>query len=117
MNAPLPPVDRYVYLLGDLPFLILWLGVYCCRKDLRRPLWIMSLFTTAGSLTGPFFREDYFHPRRIWDLDGLGLEDVIFCFLITIFLQPCLFYGHGRKPIEKMEVSAWPSIGFNSRKA
>lgn len=74
---------RFAYLLGNLLLLLpIWTFLFYRRKDLRREMIILSIFTgIAGPISELWYLQDYWRPETITGTP-IGIEDFLFGFFI-----------------------------------
>ena len=73
---------QYAYLLGNIFFLLVWIILFICRRDLRRKILIMSLVVAPmGPLSQLFYLRDYWQPQ-LFNGWLIGIEDLLFGFAI-----------------------------------
>jgi len=74
--------DRIVYLVYSLLFMLVWLVLFVVRRDLRRPMLIMSIAVAPlGPLSEIWYLQDYWKPVTLTGT-AVGVEDVIGGFAI-----------------------------------
>src|SRR3989344_2610704 len=72
----------YTYLVANIVELVIWLGLFLVRKDLRREMLIMSFyFGMAGVVLEFVYTIDWWHPLTITGT-RVGIEDFLFGFWI-----------------------------------
>src|SRR3989338_2876632 len=71
---------KYAYLVGDFILFLIWLFFFLRRKDLRKEMLIISLFSAPIGLTQYFFRADYWQPTYAFSNTIIGLEDILYMF-------------------------------------
>ncbi|KKU68319.1 MAG: hypothetical protein UX89_C0005G0033 [Parcubacteria group bacterium GW2011_GWA2_47_16] len=72
---------QYVYLIATIPALVIWLGFYLGRKDLRREMLSMSLLIGFLSVATSYYwwTVDWWHPLTITGTK-VGIEDFLIGF-------------------------------------
>lgn len=78
----------YNFLTLSLIFLIPGLIVYISRKDLRKVIHLMALFSLPFALTERFFYPSYWEPVFLFnliDIIGFGIEDILFVIGLSAF--------------------------------
>lgn len=76
---------QYVWFYWSLLILLVWIIIYLVKKDSRREMLLVSLWTSPLGLTEPFFVPSYWNPPSLFDLaqnTGFDIESLIFCFAI-----------------------------------
>ncbi len=75
---------QYAYLSINIFFLLVWTILFVVRNDLRRKILTMSILVAPLGITQLFFFRDYWRPSYSLGtvFDVVGLEEIIFCFLI-----------------------------------
>ncbi len=66
-------------------FLLIWGFIFIMKKDFRKEMLIISLFTMPFGLTEPLFVPEYWNPHSLFDLaqkTGFDIESFIFAFAI-----------------------------------
>lgn len=70
----------YAYLLGTLPYLLIWLVLFLRRGDCRKEMLLISiLFGLAAVITAPLHLATWWRPLTISGTD-IGIEDFLFGF-------------------------------------
>lgn len=73
------------WLTFSLLFLIVWLIIFLFRKELRKEMFWVSVFTAPFGLTEPLFVPEYWNPPSLFNLAlkiGFDIESLIFSFAI-----------------------------------
>jgi hypothetical protein len=78
---------QYVWLSGSLGLLFIWLVIYLSlkRKESKKEMLIVSLWTSLLGLTEPLFVPSYWNPPSLFDLaqkTGFDIESIIFTFSV-----------------------------------
>lgn len=77
-------MNKYIYLIGNLIFFIIWLAIIVTRKDLRFKMVKTSLMGGAmGILSEFWYFKDYWRPPSILGQGVTSIEDFLFGFFIT----------------------------------
>ena len=95
-----------------LVFSLILLGIWCIlfliKKDIRKEMFTVSLWTAPFGLTEPLFVPEYWNPPSLFNLatrTGFDIESLIFCFAIggigTILYET--FFNIKHKKISKQE--------------
>jgi hypothetical protein len=74
-----------VWLLWSLGYLLIWTILFAVRRDLRKEMLWISVWTVPLGLTEVLFVPDYWHPPSIFDLanqTGFDIESLVFAFAI-----------------------------------
>lgn len=76
--------NKYTYLIANAFFLAVWVLVYWRVKQLRRPMFVMSLIAAVfGPISELWYFADYWHPEVALPLPIVGgVEDMLFGFSI-----------------------------------
>lgn len=89
------------YLAFSLVALAVWLAFFLIKRDLRREMLLVSLFTMPFGLTEPLFVPSYWHPTSLFNLaatTGFDLESLIFSFAVgglgSILYEAFFGYRH-----------------------
>lgn len=73
---------QFSYLIGSISFLIIWLIFYLWRRDLRKPILVMSLiFGISGLIAEFWYTIDWWSPLTILNT-RIGIEDFLFGFVV-----------------------------------
>jgi len=77
MEIPL----NFVYLVAIMPMVIIWLVLFFLRKDLRKEIWIISIYMAFLSVVTAHYwwTIDWWQPLTIWGT-RVGIEDFILGF-------------------------------------
>jgi hypothetical protein len=78
-------MEKYAWFIWSMGFLSFWCILYFLKKQLRKKMLRMSLFTAPLGLTEPLFVPEYWNPPTLFDLaqrTGFDIESLIFCFSI-----------------------------------
>ena len=73
------------WLIFSLLFLIAWLVIFLFKKELRKEMFWVSVFTALFGLTEPLFVPEYWNPPSLFNLAlkiGFDIESLIFSFAI-----------------------------------
>lgn len=74
---------KYAYLIGCLIGLAVWLFLFLYRKKIRKEMLFMSLLIAPlGPISEFFYFRDYWKPEYILNILGVGIEDLLFGFII-----------------------------------
>jgi hypothetical protein len=76
---------KYAWLIWSLGFLLLWLIVFFYKKNFRKEMIQVSLWTMLFGLTEPLFVPQYWNPITLFNLaqkTGFDIESFIFSFAI-----------------------------------
>ncbi len=85
MNAGIPAIWPYAYLIMSTALFAVWLMLYGVRSDLRRTMVRVSMVTALLGLTEPLFVPKYWNPYTVFDLarrTGFDVESLLFSFAI-----------------------------------
>jgi len=71
----------YAYLAGSLAMLFIWLILYLLRKDTRREMWALGIYSGIASLIASWlwWTKDWWFPPNIMNT-RVGIEDFIIGF-------------------------------------
>lgn len=74
----------YVYLIGVFIYALIWIILFFLRKDLRKKLFLSSLFCAPLGISEILFIPEYWIPKfKVIHLgDELFLESLLFCFFL-----------------------------------
>jgi len=74
----------YIYLIGTGVYAVIWLVFFILRKDLRRKLFLASLFAAPLGISELLFVPEYWVPQfqTIPLFRELFLESILFCFFL-----------------------------------
>ncbi|MBA2655313.1 MAG: hypothetical protein H0U71_09670 [Gammaproteobacteria bacterium] len=78
-------MTQHAWIVGALFYLLLWCILFVWRKEFRKEMLIVSLFTLPLGLTEPLFVPSYWHPPSLFNLamrTGFDIESLIFSFAI-----------------------------------
>ncbi len=85
MNAGVPAIWPYAYLIMSAALFVVWLALYAVRSDLGRTMFLVSMVTALLGLTEPLFVPTYWNPYTLFDLarrTGFDVESLLFSFAI-----------------------------------
>ncbi len=72
---------KFAYLIFILIFALVWLALFCYRKDLRHQMWVMSLLVAPmGPLSELLYTKDYWTPSL--STYSLCIQDLLWAFFI-----------------------------------
>ncbi len=72
---------HYAWFVWSLLLLLVWLVIYTAKRNLRREMLRVSLWTMPFGLTEPLFVPEYWNPPSLFDLaqrTGFDIESLIF---------------------------------------
>jgi hypothetical protein len=76
-------MDKYYYLIGASVLGVIWMFIYLLRKDLRKEIWVTSLFASVFGITEHFWYYNIYW-KPVWLIKipfvNAGLEDFLLCF-------------------------------------
>ncbi len=97
------------WLVFSLILFGIWLIVFIFKKQSRKEMFIVSLFTMPFGLTEPLFIPAYWSPPSLFNLalrTGFDIESLIFCFAVggiaAVLYE--LFYRVKHKKVPKCEI-------------
>ncbi|MCK4649850.1 hypothetical protein KAT36_01325 [Candidatus Pacearchaeota archaeon] len=74
---------QYSYLIGVGIFFIIWLALFLYRKKFRKEMLTMSIIIAPlGPISQLFYLRDYWNPIYLLTIFNIGIEDILFSFLI-----------------------------------
>lgn len=78
---------QYVWLSGSLGLFFVWLAIFFTlrRKESRKEMLIVSLWTSLLGFAEPIFVPEYWNPPSLFDLaqkTGFDIESIIFAFAV-----------------------------------
>src|SRR4051812_21126766 len=73
---------HYAYITGDILLFCIWLVLFLLRKDLRKEMLLISIFSVPFGLTQYLFGADYWHPEYIFGHTFFGFEDLFYMFAV-----------------------------------
>lgn len=99
--------DKYVWLIWASAFLVPWLVLHVCFRDLRHLMLVSSLWTMPFGLTEPIFVPRYWNPPSLFELaqrTGFDIESLIFCFALG-GVGVILYTALTRRTLQPIELS------------
>ncbi|MBI2110079.1 hypothetical protein HYT58_02830 [Candidatus Woesearchaeota archaeon] len=75
----------YEYLILTLMILVVWFLIYVIKKEERREIMLMSLYTAPFGLTEFIFVPAYWNPHTLFNFAsrfGFDIESIFYCFAI-----------------------------------
>ncbi|MES3032278.1 MAG: lycopene cyclase domain-containing protein [Patescibacteria group bacterium] len=73
---------EYAYITGDLLLFCIWILFFIARKDLRKEMLLISIFSVPLGFAQYFFGADYWHPEYIFGHSFFGFEDLFYMFAV-----------------------------------
>ena len=93
--------EQYAYPIFCLIYGLIWLGLFCYRKDLRSKIFFMSLVVgPIGPVSELFYLRDYWHPV-LFNGWRIGFEDFVWAFFIGGISSVIYEELFGKKYIKK----------------
>lgn len=95
-------MDKYIFLLFSLPYLLIYILVFIFRKDLRYKLLTTGvLIGIVALITEPFFFKDYWKPPTLMGIGKVSIEEFIFGLSITGATTTCYEVFFKQKLVQK----------------
>ena len=97
------------WMVFSLILLSIWIIIFLIRKNIRKEMFLVSLFTMPFGLTEPLFVPEYWNPPSLFNLaanTGFDIESLIFSFAIggigSVIYEA--FFKARHKKMSKVEI-------------